>query len=71
MMEDIRYAHSVEESFQTADDGLSNDQRLKPPDPAMNPKAEKFIVQKAETYEHTDNEEGLVFYERKLLVNIK
>lgn len=67
-MENIRSAHSMsmEESFVTAEDEPlpENSENF-----IKSPRLERCIVQLSEAYVHTDNEHGIIFYERRLVSN--
>lgn len=68
MMENIRSAHSLsmEESFVTAQEESIHDNSE---NFIKSPRLERCIVQLSEAYVHTDNEEGIIFYERRLVSN--
>lgn len=68
MMENIRSAHSMsmDESFVTAkEDQIHNTSENFIKSPGL----ERSIVQLSEGYVHTDTEEGIIFYERRLVSN--
>lgn len=68
MMENIRSAHSMsmDESFVTAEEEPLHDTTE---NFIKSPALERCIVQLSEAYVHTDTEEGIIFYERRLISN--
>lgn len=66
MMENIRFAHSMsmDESFLTAEEEPNDSENF-----IKSPGFERCIVQLSEAYVHTDTEEGIIFYERRLISN--
>lgn len=71
MMDSIRSAHSIEDSFVTANEKNEEDNNHDTLDGSFlrAPGKDQCIVQISEAYVHTDTEEGLIFYERRLISN--